>query len=56
MLSVSELAIKYGISIHTIRTWIREKKLKAKFTPRGYAINEEYFVEFIKGRKFRKGV
>lgn len=52
-MTVKELSIKYGVSIHTIRTWIREKKIKAKFTQTGYVIKEDYFVEFIKTRKLR---
>lgn len=51
MLTVKELAEKYDVSIHTIRAWIREKKLKAKPTAKGYLINEEYFAQFIRDRK-----
>ena len=57
-MNLKELSIKYHFSVLTIRKWIREKKIKAKWTMQGYWIDEDKFAEFIKTRvsKPRKGV
>lgn len=52
---IRKLSEKYGFSPYTIRKWIREKKIKAKWTMDGYWIDEAKFVEFIKDRKNKKG-
>lgn len=49
-MTIKKLSEKYGFSTYTIRKWIREKKIKAKWTMQGYSIEEEKFAEFIKTR------
>lgn len=52
MKTVKEVASFMGVSPSTVKIWIREHKLKAKITPKGYMIKDEHLTEFI--MKFNK--
>lgn len=49
-MKVREFAEHMGVSIDTVRYWIRTHKLKAKMTPTGYVINEKERERFIETR------
>lgn len=40
-MSIKEFAKAVNVSPHTVRYWIRTKRIKAKITKYGYEINEE---------------
>jgi excisionase family DNA binding protein len=52
MLTAKQIATQYNIHPATVKVWIREGKLKAKITPRGYVISESQLKDYI--NKFKK--
>jgi excisionase family DNA binding protein len=51
IMSLMQVAIKLGVSIHTVRSWIVKKHLKANLTPRGYQITENQLQDYLKNHK-----
>lgn len=45
-MTAKEVAQKYNVTAATVKVWIREGKLKAKITPRGYQILETQLQDF----------
>lgn len=48
----NEVGKKMGVKGSTVRAWIREKKLKAKITPKGWVITQEQLDNYIE--KYKK--
>lgn len=46
-MTVREIAMLEKASIHTVRQWIRLKKLKAKATNTGYEISQKQYDDFV---------
>jgi uncharacterized protein YjcR len=53
-MKAKDIASKYKVSPATVKVWIRERKLKAKITPRGYEITEEQLKDFELNQKYTK--
>lgn len=47
MKTVREIAKEFKVHPATVKIWIREGKLKAKITPKGYVVSQEALDEFI---------
>jgi excisionase family DNA binding protein len=52
MLTAKQIATQFNIHPATVKVWIREGKLKAKITPRGYVINESQLKDYL--AKYKK--
>jgi len=48
-LKTTEISMKYGISIHTLRVWIRKGILKTKQIRRVHYIDEQHFLAVLQG-------
>lgn len=46
-MTAKEVGKIMGVSGATVRIWIREKKLKAKITPKGWVITQEQLENYI---------
>jgi excisionase family DNA binding protein len=46
-MSVKEVAQKLKVTAQTVKIWIREHKLKATITPKGYRVSEEQLQEYL---------
>jgi transposase-like protein len=47
-MKAKQVAIAKGVTAQTVKIWIREGKLKANITPKGYDITEKQLKEFDK--------
>jgi predicted site-specific integrase-resolvase len=47
-MKAKQVAIVKGVTAQTVKIWIREGKLKANITPKGYDITEKQLKEFDK--------
>lgn len=47
MKTVKQVANELKVHPATVKIWIREGKLKAKITPRGYVIKEDDLNDFL---------
>ena len=45
-MKVKEIAKKYNVVPATVKVWIRENKLKATITPRGYDVSPKQLRDF----------
>jgi excisionase family DNA binding protein len=52
MLTAKQIATQFNIHPATVKVWIREGKLKAKITPRGYVISESQLKDYL--AKYKK--
>lgn len=50
-MSVKEVAQKLKVSAQTVKIWIREHKLSATITPKGYRISEEQLQNYLKRKE-----
>lgn len=47
MKTVKQIASQLKVHPATVKVWIREGKLKAKITPRGYVVSDEQLNDFL---------
>lgn len=50
VMSVKQVAQKLGVTPQTVKIWIREHKLQATITPKGYRVSDEQLAQFLKNR------
>jgi len=51
MKTIKEVAKELKVHPSTVKLWIRENKLKAKITPRGYLISEDNLKKYLETRR-----
>jgi excisionase family DNA binding protein len=50
-MSVKEVAQRLNVTPQTVKIWIREHKLKATITPRGYKVSENQLQDYLNNHK-----
>ncbi len=53
-LTVEDIANELGVSIDTVRNWIKQKKLAAFKVGRDYRISQEQFAKFMEERRTKR--
>jgi excisionase family DNA binding protein len=51
VMSVKEVAQRLNVTPQTVKIWIREHKLKATITPRGYSVSDKQLQDYLNNKK-----
>jgi excisionase family DNA binding protein len=51
VMSVKEVAQRLNVTPQTVKIWIREHKLKATITPRGYSVSDKQLQDYLNNHK-----
>jgi excisionase family DNA binding protein len=51
VMSVKQVAQRLNVTPQTVKIWIREHKLKATITPRGYKVSENQLQDYLNNHK-----